>query len=168
LLGGVQAGLITGKKELIEKIKRNPLFRTIRVDKIVITALEKILKSYLSGRHVADVKLWQLLSVSDGELYKRAKAITLALGNPEFISVEATKSYIGGGGLPEAALTSVGLILSKEYDADKMLPLFRKCFPPIIGRIENDRLILDLKAIDTDELKILQNSIRQVLQQLLK
>jgi L-seryl-tRNA(Ser) seleniumtransferase len=87
------------------------------------------------------------------------------LGNPEFISVEATKSYIGGGGLPETALTSVALIFSKEYDADKMLSLFRKCAPPIIGRIENDRLILDLKAIDTDELTILENSIKQVLKQ---
>jgi len=165
LLGGVQSGLIAGNKELIEKIKRNPLFRTVRVDKIVIAALEKILKSYLSGRYQTDIKLWQLLSVSDGDLYQRAKAITRALGNPEFISVEATKSYIGGGGLPETALTSVALIFSKEYNADKMLSLFRKCAPPIIGRIENDRLILDLKAIDTDELTILENSIKQVLKQ---
>ncbi len=168
LMGGIQAGLIAGKKELIEKIKRNPLFRTIRVDKIVIAALEKIFKSYLSGQHETDIKLWQLLSVSDGDLYKRAKAITLALGNPEFISVEATKSYIGGGGLPEVALTSVALIFSKEYDAERMLTLFRKCAPPIIGRIENDRFILDLKAIDSDELKILENSIRQVLRQFSK
>ena len=134
LMGGVQAGLIAGKKELIEQIKRNPLFRTVRVDKIVIVALEKILKSYLSGRHETDIKLWQLLSVSDGDLYKRAKAITLALGNPEFISVEATKSFIGGGGLPEVALTSVGLIFSKEYDAERMLTFFRKCVQRLSAR----------------------------------
>ena len=168
LLGGVQAGLIAGKKDLIEKIKRNPLFRIVRVDKIVIAALEKILKSYLSGRHENEIKLWELLSVSEAELYKRAKALCQDLGNPEFISVEATKSFIGGGGLPEAALSSVGLIFSKKHDADRILSLFRRCDPPIIGRIENDRLILDLKAIDTGELKVLENSIRQVLQQLSK
>ncbi len=168
LLGGVQSGLIAGKKELIEKIKRNPLFRTVRVDKIAIAALEKILKSYLFGRHEADIKLWKLLSISEGELYKRAKAITASLGNPDFTSVEATKSFFGGGGLPGSELSSVGIIFSKEYHAERMLALFRACRPPIIGRIENDRLILDLKAIDTDELKIVENSIRQVLQQFAK
>ncbi len=168
LLGGVQAGLIAGKKELIEKIKQNPLFRTVRVDKFVITALEKIFKSYLAGKHETDIKLWQLLTISEGDLYKRARSICLSLGNPELISVEATKSFIGGGGLPESALESVGLIFSKEYHAGQMLTLFRKCDPPIIGRIENDRLILDLKAITIAELKVLENSIKQVLKQLAK
>ena len=168
MLGGVQSGLIVGKRELVEKIKRNPLYRIVRVDKITIAALEIILKSYLDGHYETDVKLWQLLSVHEGELYKRAKQIGKSLGNPEFISVEATKSYIGGGGLPEAALPSVGLIFSKEIDAEKLLALFRNCQPPIIGRIENDRMIIDLKAIDEDELKIVESSIRQILAQLKK
>jgi len=166
MLGGVQAGLIVGKKELIDKIKLNPLFRTVRVDKIVICALERVFKSYLDGTHQEDIKLWQLLSVSEGDLYKRAKQVCKSLGNPEFISVEATKSFIGGGGLPEAALPSVGLVFSKEIDAERSLSIFRQLNPLIIGRIENDRLILDLKAVDEDELKILESSIRQVLPQL--
>lgn len=168
MLGGVQAGLIAGRRELVEKVKRNPLFRAVRVDKITIAALEIILKSYLDGHYETDIKLWQLLAVHEGELYKRAKQISKSLGNPEFISVEATKSYIGGGGLPEAALPSVGLIFSKDIDAEKLLALFRHSRPPIIGRIENDRLIIDLKAVDEDELKIVESSIRQILSQLKK
>ncbi len=166
--GGVQAGLIAGKRELIEQIKKNPLFRTVRVDKIVITLLEKVFKSYLQGSQESDIKLWQLLSVPEGELYRRAKGICKSLGNPEFISVEATQSFIGGGGLPETALPSVGLMFSKEHDADNLLTSFRQCEPPIIGRIANDRLILDLKAIDEDEIKILESSISQVIKQLQK
>lgn len=168
MLGGVQSGLIAGKKELIEKIKKNPLFRTVRVDKFIIAALENILKTYLEGRQLSNNKLWKLLSVHEGDLYKRAKHICKAIGNPEFISVEATKSFIGGGGLPESALPSVGLIFSKEIDAENLLTLFRECRPAIIGRIENDRTIIDLKAVDEDELIILENSIRQILNHLKK
>jgi L-seryl-tRNA(Ser) seleniumtransferase len=163
MLGGVQAGLIAGKKDLIDQIKKNPLFRTVRLDKIILAALEKILKSYLNGTHTTDIKLWKLLSVSEGDLYKRAKKITASLDNPEFISVEATKSYIGGGGLPESALPSVGLIFSKKLNPEDLQTAFRKSSPPIIGRIENDRFILDLKAIDENDLELLEIAIKQVL-----
>lgn len=166
MLGGVQSGLIAGKSELITQIKQNPLFRTVRVDKIIIAALEKILKSYLDNRQFTDIKLWSMLSIPEGDLYKRAKKITYSIGNPEFLSVEATKSFIGGGGLPESALPSVGLIFAKKINADKLLSAFRNFSPPIIGRIENDRFILDLKAIDEDELTILESSIRSVIRQI--
>ncbi len=168
MLGGVQAGLIVGNKELIEKIKRNPLFRTVRVDKIVFCVLQRVLKAYLDGAYRKDIKLWELLSVPEGDLYQRAQGICKSLGNPDFISVAATKSFIGGGGLPEAALPSVGIVFSKEIDAEWSLSSFRRLNPPIIGRIENDRLILDLKAIDEDELKILESSISRVIKQLPK
>lgn len=168
MLGGVQSGLFAGRRELIETIKRNPLFRAVRVDKIVITTLEKIFKYFLEGRQQTDVKLWKLLSVPEGELYKRARQICKNLGSPEYISVEATKSYIGGGGLPESRLPSVGLIFTKEINAEKLLAAFRNCELPIIGRIENDSLILDLKAIDEIELKTLENSVRHVLQKFSK
>jgi L-seryl-tRNA(Ser) seleniumtransferase len=106
--------------------------------------------------------------VPEGKLYKRAKGICKSLGNPEFISVEATKSFIGGGGLPETVLPSVALVFSKEQKTEELLAAFRQLDPPVIGRIENDRLILDLKAIDKDEVTILESSIRQVLPQLPK
>jgi L-seryl-tRNA(Ser) seleniumtransferase len=166
LMGGVQAGLIAGRKNLIERIKANPLFRAVRVDKITIAALEQILKSYLNGGNLENVLLWKLLSVSDSEHYRRAKNICKQMGNPDGISVEATKAFIGGGGLPESALTSVGLVFSKKFNANKLMDAFREQNPPIIGRIENNRLILDLKAVDSDELPHLINSIRTVLKQI--
>jgi L-seryl-tRNA(Ser) seleniumtransferase len=168
MLGGIQAGLIAGKKELIDRIKQNPLFRTIRVDKFVISALENIFKTYLDGTYQSDVKLWQLLSVPEGDLYKRAKSICQSLDNPELVSVEATRSFIGGGGLPESALPSVGLCFSKKCDAKEMMQIFRNQNPPVIGRIENDRFILDLKAIDDSELDILKISVSQVLRNIPK
>jgi len=168
MLGGVQSGLLVGKRELIEKIKHNPLFRTIRVDKIVIAALEKIFKSYLDGTFQSKIKLWELLSVTESDLYTRAKKICSSLGNPDYISVEATKCFIGGGGLPESALPSVGLIFSKKHKAATLMELFRNQTPPVIARIENDRLILDLKAVDSEELKMLEKSIRRVIDNLPK
>lgn len=168
MLGGVQSGLIAGRKELIDKIKSNPLFRTVRVDKITIAALEHVFKSYLDSTHTEKIKLWQLLSVSESELYRKAKQICKELGQPDGLSVEATKAYIGGGGLPESALSSVGLIFSEKFDARKLLERFRSFSPPVIGRIENDRLILDLKTVDIEELKLLTASIKTALKQIAK
>jgi L-seryl-tRNA(Ser) seleniumtransferase len=163
MLGGVQAGLIAGKRELIEKIKANPLFRTVRVDKITISALQEVFKAYLDSNYQNEIKLWKLLSVSESDLYRRAKKLCQKLGDPEGISVEATKAFIGGGGLPESALSSVGIVFSRKYQAMKLLNLFRSFNPPVIGRIENERLILDLKTISSNDEAILFDSIKFVL-----
>ena len=101
MLGGCQAGLIVGKRSQVEKIKKNPLFRTIRADKIVFSMLERLLRYYLDGTWQSEIKIWSLLSVPESELYKRGKAVVKAVGNPPGISVEATKTYVGGGHSPK-------------------------------------------------------------------
>ncbi len=163
MLGGVQAGLIVGKKDLIDKVKSNPLFRTVRVDKIVIVVLEKLFKAYLENLHQENVKLWQLLYVSESELYGRAKSIINKLGKPAGLSAEATTTFLGGGGMPESTLPSVGLVFSQDYKAVNLLTRLRSMNPPIIARIENDKLIVDLKAVDKGELNILTKSLQQIL-----
>jgi len=163
MLGGCQAGLIVGKAGMIKKIKRNALFRTIRVDKVVFAWLEKLLASYLNGRAVSDIKLWSVLSVDESELYRRGKGVLKAIGNPKGVSVEATRAFVGGGALPEASIPSVGLVFSAELGATKLLKKFRQMPIPIIGRIDDDRLILDLKAVDQDDFPLLESAIREVL-----
>lgn len=163
MLGGVQAGLIVGCGEFIQKIKKNPLFRTMRVDKIVFSIIEKMLTIYLNNTHVTDIKLWSLLAVPEAELYKRGKAVLAELGKPDGLSIEATRVFIGGGALPEAAIPSVGLVFDKNHNPVNLIKKFRSNQPPVIGRIENDRFIIDLKAIDVADIPLLIKAIKTIL-----
>jgi len=163
MLGGVQAGLIVGKKELIDKIKSNPLFRAVRVNKIAFLILEKLFKAYLNNTYQENIIIWQLLSVTESELYRRAKSIIKQLGNPAGLSAEVTSAFLGGGGMPETELPSVGLVFSQVYPATKLLTKLRSMNPPVIARIENDKLIVDLKAVDKCELDILTKSLKKIL-----
>ncbi|MCK4607404.1 MAG: L-seryl-tRNA(Sec) selenium transferase [candidate division Zixibacteria bacterium] len=163
MLGGVQAGLIVGRRELVAKIKRNPLFRTMRVDKIVFAILEKLLTIYLNGDHLSEIKLWNILSVPEAELYRRGRAMLDELGQPDVLSVEATKAYTGGGAMPEAAMPSVGLVFGGRHKAVALSRKFRQLETPVIGRIDQDRFILDLKAVLPDDLELLRDSIRAVI-----
>ena len=163
MLGGVQAGMIVGRADLIKKIKRNPLFRTMRVDKIVFSMLEKLFTIYLNGDHTEKIKLWAMLSVGEADLYRRAKGLVARLGNPAGVSVEATKAYVGGGSLPEAHLPSVGIVFSPDYRPTDLIRRFRELPLPVIGRVEADRFILDLKAVAEEDLETLENSIREIL-----
>lgn len=163
MLGGCQAGLIVGKADMVGKIKRNALFRTVRVDKIVFAVLERLLASYLDGNAVAETRLWSLLSVSEPELYRRAKRLLKALGNPQGVSIEATVAFVGGGALPQAGIPSVGLVFSSSLSTTRLLKRLREMPVPVIGRIDEDRLILDLKAVDHADLPLLEKAIRKVL-----
>ncbi|MDZ4722768.1 MAG: L-seryl-tRNA(Sec) selenium transferase [candidate division Zixibacteria bacterium] len=160
MLGGVQSGLIVGNAKLIAKIKRNPLFRALRVDKIVFAVLEKLLSSYLSGTYMQDIKLWQILSVPESELYKRAKAIEANLGFPKEITVTGTKAYVGGGALPEADIPSVAIRFSEDYHAQGLAARFRRFSPPIIGRVENNTFLIDIKAVDSSQDAYLTTALR--------
>ncbi len=163
LLGGSQAGLLVGNKEMIKKIKKNPLFRTMRADKIVFAVLEKLLMYYLDNSWQEKIKLWNMLSVSESELYKRGKAIQKNIGSPDGLSVEATKSFVGGGALPESDIPSVGIIFSNKYNPNRLMKLFRDLEYPIIGRIDNDRFIIDIKAIEKSDITYLEQSIKKIL-----
>jgi len=163
MLGGVQAGLIVGNSDYVRMIKQNPLFRTVRVDKIVFSILEKLLSIYLNNNWQNDIKLWKLLSVSESELYKRGKKILKNLGQPSGVSAEATKAFIGGGALPESDIPSVAIVFSKPFNTTSLFNKFKNMPLPVIGRIEDNRYYLDLKAIDESDLNYLEKSIKKVL-----
>jgi L-seryl-tRNA(Ser) seleniumtransferase len=162
MLGGVQSGLIVGRKTLVEKVKRNPLFRTMRLDKIMVSFLERLLRVYLDGDPLDQIKLWQILSVPEATLYKRGRQILDELGQPDGLSVGATSAYVGGGALPETKLPSVGIVFDPKFRPNNMMRTFRSMELPIIGRIEDDRFILDLKAIDKTEIATLTQAIHKV------
>jgi len=166
LLGGSQAGLLVGSEAVIRQVKRNPLFRTMRVDKITYSILEKLLTIYLEGTHTEDIALWNILSLHESDLYRLGKQLLADLGNPGELSVEATEAFIGGGALPEAAIPSVGLCFTTDLKPARLMAWFRNQAPPIIGRIEKDRFILDLKVIDESDLSYLTDRVRACLTEL--
>jgi len=163
MLGGIQAGLIVGKNEYIKKIKRNPLFRTMRVDKVVFSALERLLSYYLVNDYEQNIKLWSIIKIPESVLYKRGKDILKKIKNNSGIALEATKSFMGGGSLPEAEMPSVGLVFSSEFNAGLLTKKFRELSLPILGRVEKEQFILDLKTVDEDDLPYLLESINKII-----
>lgn len=147
LLGGVQAGLIVGKAQLIAELKANPLFRALRVDKIVFAVLERLAKSYLENTDGQGIALWDTLRISESELYKRAKHIESVVAAAEGVSVVGTRALLGGGALPQAELPSCAIRIAPPYKASALSAKLRMCTPPIIGRLEDKALYLDLKAV---------------------
>ncbi len=164
LLGGVQGGLIVGRKDLVLRIKKHPLFRTVRVDKIVLAAFERLLASYLDGTHETEVRLWSNLAVPFEELERRATAIVASLGKPDDIAVVPLSGYVGGGALPEIPVPSCGLRLTSRIKAETALRLLREGSVPIIARIEDDALILDLRTVDPAD----DTGVTQALQQVMR
>lgn len=166
MLGGMQAGLIVGRSEVVDKLKKNPVYRALRVDKVVFTTLERLLAIYLNGRSQSDIPIWSTLAVPESELYKRAKQLVADLGNPAGVSVEATKALVGGGAMPESEIPSVAIIFAPSHKAERLSRLFRESTPPVIGRIVGDRFMLDLKAIAVGELPTVLEAAKIVLKNL--
>jgi len=163
LLGGMQAGLIVGKAEYISKIRKNPVFRAMRVDKTVFSAMEELLGYYLNGTWKENVKLWKLIARNEAELYKWGHDIVKQLNAGDKISVQATQGRMGGGALPEIPLPSIALTFQLDISAQVLAEEFRRSEIPIIGRIENDIYMIDLKAIDYDDTSLLISAIRKIL-----
>jgi L-seryl-tRNA(Ser) seleniumtransferase len=143
LLGGPQVGIILGKKELIEQLKVHPLARAIRADKMALAALSATLGHYLKEEAAEAVPVWQMISADVGEIKKRAGQWKKELGGGEVMKAQ---SMVGGGSLPGETLPTwvLGLQLEKPQ---KLLSLLRDVSPPVIGRVEDDRVIFDPRTV---------------------
>ncbi len=150
LLGGPQAGIILGSKELIDQLKVHPLARAIRADKMALAALSATLYHYIKEEAFEKVPIWQMISASVEEIKTRAENWQKTLGLGE---VTESKSMVGGGSLPGETLPTMVLTVDVDHP-QKLLADLRDGSPAIIGRIENDRVIFDPRTIlpqsDTD------------------
>ncbi|MDE0481056.1 MAG: L-seryl-tRNA(Sec) selenium transferase [Candidatus Poribacteria bacterium] len=168
LLGGPQAGIIVGKAEWILQIRKNPLMRALRVDKLTIAALSATLLTYLNP----DALLTQLPMLhrytrSIDELHGIAKEIVDRLktifGETITVEITDTHSQIGSGSLPVETLPSVAVVLNPlEISAEKLAEHFRRGSVPIIGRIENDLLWFDVRTLYEKEQKQLSEAAAEV------
>ncbi|MDR1017413.1 MAG: L-seryl-tRNA(Sec) selenium transferase [Lachnospiraceae bacterium] len=166
LLGGPQAGIIIGKKKYIDLIKRNQLTRAVRIDKFTAAILEQVFMEYLSPENVVNnIPVLNMISKSISELYDYGSELRdslLSFARNSAISIESTESQIGGGSLPTERLDSVALVISPmEKSAAYLESEFRKLPVPIICRVFDDKLILDLRTIREEDKDILVTSLSQ-------
>jgi L-seryl-tRNA(Ser) seleniumtransferase len=150
LLGGPQAGIIVGRSALIAKMRTHPLMRALRVDKMTYAALESTLIEYAAGRSDATVPVQRMLTASADDILARVSALTSALAavNGWRCEVVPGKSAIGGGSAAGVELpTWLAAIAKDSLSADALESRLRLQSPPIVGRIEDGRVVLDLRTV---------------------
>jgi L-seryl-tRNA(Ser) seleniumtransferase len=167
LLGGPQAGIIVGKKETIEKIKKNPLNRALRIDKFTLAALESVLREYYDVElALKNVPTLNMLTTGDGVVKKRAqrliRRIKTKISENCTVKLTPTVSRVGGGALPEHNIKSWAVELApQKIKISELERRFRQLDNPIIGRVENERLLLDLRTVQDIEISLLGDLIAQ-------
>lgn len=151
LLGGPQCGILVGRKDLIERIRKNPLLRAFRVDKLTYAALEATLLEHLS-EDTTTIPIERMLSIHPEGIMNRCRQIACKVACPDLVlDVVPVTSLIGGGTAPRASLESCAIsIRHVTLTAAELLAELRKLEPPIIGRIADDTVLLDLRTVSAD------------------
>ncbi len=159
LLGGPQAGIIAGKKEFVDRIRRNPLKRALRVDKLTLSALEATLRLYLNPEELEKrlpilTLLARPLEEIDGTARRIKEFLSSRLGNRFHVDVEESSSVVGSGALPDCRIpTRVVTITHPEIGAEKIFNHFLHSEPPVLGRVERERFVLDARTIDVEHVE---------------
>ncbi|MFH0812723.1 MAG: L-seryl-tRNA(Sec) selenium transferase [Pseudomonadota bacterium] len=168
LLGGPQAGIILGKGKYLDQIKRNPLLRAIRVDKFTVAALEVTLREYLDvDKAIQSIPVLRMLTCPLEEIKK--KAVTLFRGvrkrclDSYEISMEDDYSQAGGGSLPLQQIpTRVITLIPRSFSVAELDTRLRKFQPPIVARVSQERLIIDLRTVFFSEISIIIEALEKV------
>jgi L-seryl-tRNA(Ser) seleniumtransferase len=168
LLGGPQAGLILGKKEIVERIKKNPMNRALRIDKFTLASLEAVLRIYFDEeKALKEIPTLAMLALPLDTIVKRARRLQRRIKKLLVKKCEtaliSTNSKVGGGALPEQDLPTKGVsLMPKDRSLNQLENDFRKLPLPIIGRIENESYVLDMRTVADDEIVPLASGILEV------
>jgi L-seryl-tRNA(Ser) seleniumtransferase len=164
LLGGPQAGILTGRREALRKIRRNPLFRALRVDKLTIAALEATVAIYLRG-DLTEIPALRMIQTAPEELARRAAHLAELITNEPGLKahIQEGESVVGGGSTPGQSLpTSLVCVGHPKLSAQALESEFRKNEPPIIARIELDQLVLDLRTVLAGQEEEIVEALRRI------
>jgi len=165
LLGGPQAGIIAGRRELIKRIRSNPLFRALRVDKLTYGALEATLLAYVKQGY-AGIPTLRMIYTTPAEIRGRAESLLKRLESIRGARAEVIEgaSVIGGGTAPTTTLsTFLVAIASEQHSPEELLRRLRSQAPPVIARIEDDRIVLDLRTVFHEDEDALVTALRSAL-----
>lgn len=165
LLGGPQAGIIVGKKKYIEKMKKNQLTRALRVDKMTLASLEATLKLYLDEKDALEhIPTLHMISLSKERLFGKADVLKTKLSSLDFdIRIEEDKAEVGGGSYPASYLESVAVKLThRKLHATEIERKLLEVEIPIITRIKDNSIILDMRTLRTREFDIVKAALEEV------
>ena len=167
LLGGPQAGVIAGRRAELDRIRTHPLMRAVRVDKLTYAALEATLHDHATGRASESVPVVHMIEQPVARLEARAEALRSQFADVDglTVSITSTEATIGGGSTPAVTLPSRALtVTGTARSADALAAALRAGSPPVVGRIADDRLLLDLRTVhpreDDDLAKAVANAAR--------
>ncbi len=169
LLGGPQAGIIVGKKDIVESVKKNPLTRALRIDKLTLAALESTLRLYRDPEKAVHlIPTLRMLTIPFNLIKKRADKLFRLLAkinNPALsITIVDRSSKAGGGSLPLLDLPSKCIAVRIEgVSANSLEKSMRDNMPPVIGRIDDDCFLMDLRTIQDEELAVVKNALNNLL-----
>jgi L-seryl-tRNA(Ser) seleniumtransferase len=164
LLGGPQAGIIAGKSEYIERLRKDPLYRALRVSKLVYAALEATLEPHLRGNAMDEVPVLKMLAATADQLESRCSSLIQSLDGPD-LSAEIIRgnSAVGGGAAPMVQPESALIVLKHSslsaYELERKL---RTSKTPVIARIVDDRVTIDLRTVSESEMKDLAEALKEV------
>jgi len=166
LLGGPQAGILSGRSDLITRMRSNSLFRALRVDKLTYATLEATLLACVKGDHDA-IPALRMMRLSKEEISRRAETVASRMGSSKLsVEVRDGESVIGGGAAPSAALpTRVLAITCEGLSADELSARLRAYDPPIIARVEDGRVLLDLRTVFPEQDEIIASALKRAAEQ---
>lgn len=151
LIGGPQAGIIVGKRELVKRCVRHPLARAMRADKSTLAGMAETLRHYIQGEAETEIPIWKMISTSLQLLFDRGAAIKQSLSesgiNVELVAASAT---VGGGSLPGETLPSMALVLTGG-NLDERMRQLRMGGTPLFARVEDDQILIDLRTISAED-----------------
>lgn len=166
LLGGPQAGLIVGRGEIIDKLRRHSLYRALRADKLSLAALEATLELHVLRGADAEVPALRMLGISRDEIETRARRFLSELGQPSHLHAKLVEgeSAVGGGSGPSTHPPTMLIALSHDQlSADQLEARLRQSSPPVIGRIADDLLLLDLRTVGIRDESALLAAVRALI-----
>ena len=153
LLGGPQSGIIAGEADLVAAVKKEPFFRAVRCDKLILTVLQETVTEYLAAKHgdkkeLPDIPVVRALALPVDELRKRAEAMVGKLPPTLELEIVETTARTGGGTMPKSDFPSLALgIRHPEKKAEVLAKELRFGVPPVVGYVDEDRLRLDLRTV---------------------
>jgi L-seryl-tRNA(Ser) seleniumtransferase len=172
LLGGPQAGVILGRRDLVEACRKNPLTRALRVDKMTLAVLEATLRLYRDDRQVLEkVPTIRMIAMPLTILEERAQELALIIREADRqnrleVRVQPNSSQVGGGALPNQGLPTYAVaVTSPDMSTPSIETKLRRNSPPLIGRIEADQYLMDVRTLQPDEFPLIQQAFQRLLQE---
>jgi L-seryl-tRNA(Ser) seleniumtransferase len=159
LLGGPQAGVLVGRKQLIDACRRNPIARAVRADKLTLAAMEATILAHARGRS-GELPVPGAIGLSPALIRARAEKIAAAIGAPA--SLVDGRSVTGGGSLPGEYLETALISIAAEHPS-ALTDALRRGDPPVVARIDRDAVVLDLRTVAPDDDAVLENVVRSAL-----